>query len=51
MGYILPKGSSRYETGRNGVGDGVKQAPKVLPKLPPAVKIPRPPTQSNSPKQ
>jgi len=50
MGYVLPKGSSRYVDQRSGVGDGVKPVPKVLPKLPHAVKIPRPPTQSNSSK-
>lgn len=51
MGYVLPKGTSKYVVQRVGVGDSVKPAPKVLPKLPPAVRIPRPPAQSSSPKQ
>lgn len=50
MGYVLPRGSSKY-LGRERTYDGVKSAPKSLVKLPPPVKVPPPPAQSNSPKQ
>ncbi len=42
MGYVLPKGSSKY-TGHARTVDGVKPAPKAPVKLPRPVKIPPPP--------
>jgi hypothetical protein len=50
MGYVGKIGSSR-SVSPNGVEKGVKPAPRVPVNLPPPVKVPPPPNQSNSPKQ
>ena len=55
MGYVLPRGSSRYKgPDPNGPGlfdKGKKPTPASPVRLPAPVKIPPPPTQSSSPKQ
>lgn len=56
MGYVVPRGSSKYRgpiqtsDGSGRIQDGIKRASRNLPKLPRPVKIP-PPSQSISPKQ
>jgi hypothetical protein len=51
MGYVLPRGSSKYVSPNDVIEKALKPAPKVLPKLPPPVKVPPPLTQSNTPRQ
>jgi hypothetical protein len=55
MGYVLPRGSSRYpgpqQNGANYIEKGAKPAPRIPVNLPRPVKIPPPPTQSTPPKQ
>ena len=50
MGYVGKIGSSKYVY-PDVIEKSVKPAPKAPVHLPPPVKIPPPPTQSNSPKQ
>jgi len=50
MGYVGQIGSSKYVS-PNEIEKGVKPAPKAPVNLPPPVRVPPPPTQSNSPKQ
>ncbi len=55
MGYVLPRGSSRYKgpdhNGSDRFDRGKKPAVQSPMKLPAPVKIPPPPTQTGSPKQ
>jgi hypothetical protein len=50
MGYVGQIGSSKY-VNPDATDRGVKPAQRVPVKLPLPVKVPPPPTQSNSPKQ